>query len=68
MNKGDYHSFPRSVEAFENDGLIVPLRGGDGIMRQKLIIPGWYRGKYGNFEFIREPNGEISHRLFRPYK
>jgi hypothetical protein len=68
MNIGDYHSFPNSVEAFENDGIKVPLKGGDGILRQKLKIPGWYKGKYGYFEFIREPNGKINHRLFKPYK
>lgn len=31
-----------------------------------LKIPGRYRGKNGNFEFIKEPDGSMNHRLFKP--
>ena len=35
-------------------------------IRTKLSIPGSYKGKEGVFEFIKEPNGDINHRLFKP--
>lgn len=68
MFTNDYHSFPESVTAFEKNGQVRQIVGGDGIKRSKLTIPGWYRGKNGVFEFIKEPNGYINHRLFRPLK
>ena len=64
MKKGDFHSFPSSVEAFESNGIIEIIQGGDGIIRSKLSIPGYYRGRKGIFEFIKEPDGNINHRLF----
>ena len=68
MLNNDYHSFPESVTAFEKNGQVIQIIGGDGIKRSKLTIPGWYRGKNGVFEFIKEPNGDINHRLFSPFK
>lgn len=68
MLNNDYHSFPEPVTAFEKDGKVIKIIGGDGIKRSKLTIPGWYRGKNGIFEFIKEPNGNINHRLFSPFK
>ena len=68
MLNNDYHSFPESVTAFEENGQVIQIIGGDGIKRSKLTIPGWYRGKNGVFEFIKEPNGDINHRLFSPFK
>lgn len=62
--KPDYHTFPRSVEAFEKYGTIRTITGGDGIKRMKLEIPGWYKGKKGNFEFIKEPDNTINHHFF----
>lgn len=67
MKTKDFHGFPESVKVFEKNGRITPLKGGDGIMRNKLRIPGTYQGKDVFFEFIKEPNGEINHRLFKPY-
>jgi len=40
---------------------------GDGIIRTKLTVPGQVNGIQGNFEFVIEPNGSVSHQLFRPY-
>ncbi len=65
MKNGDFHSFPESVEAFEKDGIITKIQGNDGIIRDKLSIPGTYKGKDGFFEFIKEPNGDINHRFFK---
>ena len=52
-------------------GTISTIKGGDGVMRQIFEIPGsypssggtWYNGV---FQFIKEPNGVINHRLFVP--
>lgn len=66
MKSGDLHSFPESVRTFQDAGTVTKITGGDGIVRDMLKIPGRYRGKNGNFEFIKEPDGSINHRLFKP--
>ena len=68
MKQGDFHSFPESVTGFQDAGKITEITGGDGVVRDKLEIPGNYRGHDGNFEFIKEPNNTINHRVFRPNK
>ncbi len=68
MKYNDYHGFPSSVEAFEKDGLVKKIIGGDEKERLLLEIRGSYKGKDGCFQFIKEQNGEINHRLFVPYK
>jgi filamentous hemagglutinin len=45
---------------------VSKITGGDGVTRDMLRIPGGYRGKDGFFEFIKEANGSINHRLFKP--
>ena len=67
-SSGDYHSFPEAADSFSRYGKVTKIKGGDGITRQKLEIPGGYKGKEGVFEYIKEPNGNINHRLFRPNK
>ncbi|PID44175.1 MAG: hypothetical protein CSB47_11590 [Proteobacteria bacterium] len=66
MQQGDFHSFPESVKGFQDAGKVSKLKGGDGVVRDKLEIPGGYRGREGKFEFIKEPDGSINHRLFKP--
>ena len=66
INDGDFHGFPESVKAFQDVGVRSTVRGGDGILREQLKIPGNYRGRDGNFEFIKEPDGTISHHFFSP--
>jgi RHS repeat-associated protein len=66
MSAGDFHAFPQSVEAFEDAGRVQSITGGNGVVRQQLSIPGEYQGRTGNFEFIKEPDGTINHRFFRP--
>ena len=63
---GENHSFPDDVTMFSGDGIIKNIKGGDGNMYQKLIIPGEYNGKKGNFEFIKDETGKINHRFFNP--
>jgi len=65
MKQGDFHAFPESVTAFQDAGALSKLTGRDGLVRDMLKIPGEYRGKEGNFEFIKEADGSINHRLFR---
>ena len=64
----DFHGFPSSVDAFEKNGTTTIITGNDGIQRNYLQIPGSYRGYDGIFEYIKEPSGEISHRLFNIHK
>jgi len=67
MLRGDYHSFSRSVDAFGSQGKLTQITGGDGVVRTKLEISGFYRGKPGIFEYIIEPDGiTVNHRLFVP--
>lgn len=67
MKLGDYHSFPQSVRGFGANGEITRIIGEDKIVRTKVEIPGSYKGKYGIFEYIIEPNGvTCNHRLFKP--
>lgn len=45
---------------------MTKIKGGDGVVRDMLKIPAEYRGKQGVFEFIKESDGAINHRLFKP--
>jgi len=74
---GEFHSFPESVRAFESAGRVSSIRGGDGIVRHMLEIPGSYPklgspaiggGEWvdGVFTFIKEASGQITHRFFMP--
>ena len=63
---GEFHSFPQSVTAFESAGTVRTITGGDGVVRQMLEIPGSYGGRNGVFQFIKEADGAINHRLFVP--
>jgi len=67
MQLNDFHSFPESVKAFQNEGYITPIKGGDGLIRPQLNIPGGYKGYNGTFQFMKEPNGIINHRYFKPF-
>ncbi|RMN07713.1 hypothetical protein ALQ65_200040 [Pseudomonas syringae pv. coriandricola] len=66
IKTGDLHGFPESVTTFQGAGQVTKIKGGDGVVRDMLKIPGEYRGKQGVFEFIKESDGSINHRLFKP--
>jgi filamentous hemagglutinin len=66
IKTGDLHGFPESVKTFQGAGQVTKITGGDGVVRDMLKIPGEYRGKKGVFEFIKESDGAINHRLFKP--
>ena len=68
---GEFHSFPESVQAFESLGSVRTITGGDGVVRQVLDIPGAFRSPNGtvysgSFQFMKEANGVINHRIFVP--
>ncbi len=67
MKQNDFHGFPESVDAFSESGIIIPFEGGDGRLYQKLLIKGSYMGYDGYFEYIKDMNGCINHRLFHKY-
>jgi len=41
--------------------------GNDGVTRTMFRVPGEVNNMKGTFEFIINPNGTISHQLFRPH-
>jgi hypothetical protein len=63
---GDYHSFPELVKNYESLGTVKTITGGDGVVRDALEIPGSYGGRDSVFQFIKNPDGTINHRLFVP--
>lgn len=68
---GEFHSFPESVGAFEDAGIVRTIVGGDGQVYRVLEIPGSYptsSGRWldGMFQFMQDENGIINHRLFVP--
>jgi hypothetical protein len=74
---GEFHSFPESVTALESVGTVKRITGADGVVREMLEIPGSYatpgngtngggRWLQGVFQFIKEADGTINHRLFVP--
>jgi RHS repeat-associated protein len=60
-----FHSFPESVEAFEDVGKVTTWVNNSGQF-WKLSIPGSYGGYEGAFEFIKDEAGVISHYFFNP--
>jgi hypothetical protein len=68
MAEDPFHRFPELVKNWQNFGTVRDVIGGDRLPYKLLKIPGSYQGKSGVFEFMKDANGEITHRLFRPTK
>lgn len=64
MEIGDYHSFPLIIDKFQDAGTVTEITGNDGITREMLRISGTINGVEGDFEYIKEPDGTISHHFF----
>ena len=64
--KTDNHGFPLQVDNFASEGMVTKIKGGDGIVRTKVELPGSLQGRDGTFEWIIEPDGSVNHRLFVP--
>jgi hypothetical protein len=61
----DFHDFPDIVDNFGGDGQIEEIQGGDGVIRTRVRIAGWYGGYDGFFEYIIEPDGiTVNHHFF----
>jgi len=59
------HAFPSVIDTFVDINLRRPLKGGDGIIRNLIELPGSINNTPGIFEYIIEPNGMCNHRYFR---
>ena len=66
--KQDFHDFPKQVQNYAGDGKVFLQKGADGRMYEHLRISGGLRHRDGTFEFIKNPDGELTHQLFRPAK
>ena len=59
------HAFPSIIDTYVDIYLGRPIRGGDGIIRNIIEIPGSINKTPGIYEFIIEPNGMCNHRYFK---
>jgi len=59
------HAFPSVIDTFVDINSGRPLKGGDGIMRILIELPGSVNNTPGIFEYIIEPNGMCNHRFFK---
>jgi hypothetical protein len=66
MLQGDLHAFPENIRTFQSSGTVSTIIGGDKVPRTMLEIRGSYMGRDGAFQFIKESDGTITHRFFRP--
>ena len=60
-----YHAFPSVIDTFVDINSGYPLKGGDGITRTMIKIPGQVNKDAGFFEYLIEPDGTCNHRYFR---
>jgi hypothetical protein len=66
IDRADFHAFPLEVDNFVEGASVSSIRGGDGVIRRKVSLPGHYRGRDGTFEWLIEPDKTINHRFFQP--
>ena len=59
------HSFPALIDTFVDIKSGRPFKGGDGIVRTRIEIPGKIKNTPGVYEYIIEPNGMCNHRYFK---
>ena len=62
------HAFPSIVDTMIDFSAGKPLKGGDGVIRNLIELPGTINEKDGVFEFIVDPDGLCNHRFFRELK
>jgi hypothetical protein len=61
-----YHGFPMLIDTMEQAGDTRIIIGGDGVLRDVLEIPGSINGRNGVYQYIKNSDGTINHRLFIP--
>ncbi len=70
--RGSVHSFPWIADNYGSEGVVSKITGGDGVVRTKVEVYGFYHiGKgenyrvvEGKFEWILEPDNTCNHRQF----
>lgn len=62
------HAFSPLVDTMVDMRKAKPLKGGDGIVRKVVELPGTINGKEGVFEYIFDPTGWCNHRFFKEFK
>ncbi|MBE0367038.1 Lcl domain-containing protein [Pseudoalteromonas aurantia] len=70
LRKSDKNHLSASFLSKEQlaSGKVFPLKGSDNVQRTLLQTKGNLDGKVGVFEYILEPNGQVSHQLFKKGK
>lgn len=61
-----FHAFPTLVDTSGDVGTVRTVVGGDGSTYQVLEIPGSINGQNGVYQYIKNSDGTINHRLFVP--
>ncbi|AYF29416.1 hypothetical protein CSH63_18475 [Micromonospora tulbaghiae] len=64
IKSGDDHAFPASIDTLPTMRDTSMVKGGDGIPRLHVKLPGSVNGSRGTFHWIIEPDGSISYRFF----
>jgi RHS repeat-associated protein len=53
-----------AVEDIESKGTVFTFKGGDGVERTLVQVPGEVNGVSGRFEWIIDPSGRVTHQMF----
>ncbi len=64
IKSGDNHGFPAQIDAMPTMRDTSMVRGGDGISRLHVKLPGSVNGSRGTFHWIVEADGSVNHRFF----
>lgn len=64
IKSGDDHAFPASIDTLPTMRDTSMVKGGDGIPRLHVKLPGSVNGTRGTFHWIVESDGSINHRFF----
>jgi hypothetical protein len=60
------HGFPDIIDNNARYAEKFPIKGGNEVSRELYQVTGSNNGKQSVFEWIIEPNGDVSHRRFIP--
>lgn len=67
LKKDAYHRGASFLSRLQlSRGRLFSITGNDGVKRSLFQVRGGLNGRQGVFEYIIEPNGSISHQIFKP--